>query len=112
MSTSVSGYKNLDYRYYRCRSRALGKPPCKDVGVSAYEIEEFVRTTLSSETWQLAEPTAAAAAQEFAMAWRELDERQQSSALAHVLSQVVFDPTAGAISISLRADASQRVGHA
>ncbi|HRX79779.1 MAG TPA: recombinase family protein [Pirellulaceae bacterium] len=109
MSPTVSGYKNFEYRYYRCRSRALGRPPCKDVGVSAYQIEEFVRTTLSSETWQLADPATTAPAQEFATAWHELDERQQSSALANVLSEVVFNPHAGAISLSLHVDCSQRV---
>lgn len=58
MSPSVSGYERFHYRYYRCRSHALGRPPCQDVGVSAFQIEEFVRTTLCSEFCKIADQDA------------------------------------------------------
>ena len=109
MSPSISGYKNLRYRYYRCRSRAFGRPPCKGVGISAHEIEEFVLATLSSDSWELVDPTNAAAAQEFATAWRRLDERQQLATSAEVLNEVRFDPTGGTISITLVEDALERL---
>lgn len=108
MSPSVSGYKNLEYRYYRCRSRALGRPPCKNVGISAFEIEEFVRTTLCSESGHLVDAAAAAQMQEFLTAWRRLDARQQMVALADVLNVVRFDPRTGMIRLSLHADAIQK----
>lgn len=101
MSPSISGYKSFRYRYYRCRSRAFGRPPCKNVGFSAYELEEFVRTNLSSESWQLADHVTTAESQEFAAAWRRLDERQQRTALAAVLKEVRFHPQDGMISMTL-----------
>ncbi len=109
MSPSISGYKNFLYRYYRCRSRAHGRPPCKGVGVSAYEIEKFVRTTLGSETPQFDDPASTAVMQEFATVWRGLDERQQTGALADVLTEVRFDPNCGAISITLAENALERL---
>jgi len=110
MSPSVSGYKNLEYRYYRCRSRALGRPPCKNVGISAFEIEEFVRTTLCSESFHLVDTAAAAQMQEFLTAWRRLDARQQMVALADVLNVVRFDPNGGTISVTLADGALERIG--
>jgi len=109
MSPSTSGYKNFRYRYYRCRSRAFGRSPCRDVGVSAFEIEAFVRTTLSCESWQLADPTTAAPSQEIATAWRRLDERQQMAALPNVLKEVRFDPCGGTISVTLAEGALDRI---
>jgi hypothetical protein len=110
MSPSISGYKNFRYRYYRCRSRAFGRPPCKDVGISAYEIEEFVRATLSSESGERTDATTTLQMHEFEAAWRRLDERQQTVALADVLKEVRFDPHGGTISITLAEDALKWLG--
>jgi site-specific DNA recombinase len=73
MSPSISGYKQFAYRYYRCRSRAFGRPPCKDVGISAYVIEEFVRAALGSDPGSSAEQPSELA--EFANVWKQLDDR-------------------------------------
>lgn len=109
MSPSVSGYKNFRYRYYRRRSRAFGRPPGKEAGVSACEIEELVRTTLSSDGCDLADPAATLPMREFAMVWRRLEERRQMAALASVLKAVRFDPQGGTISVTLWDDALERV---
>jgi predicted O-linked N-acetylglucosamine transferase (SPINDLY family) len=109
MSPSVSGYKVFEYNYYRCRSRASGRPPCKGVGISAYEIEEFVRTTLSSEDLQQADPTSATVMQEFTTAWRDLDSWQQRKALASVVKKVLFDPNGGTVSVTLAEDALEQL---
>lgn len=109
MSPTVSGYRNLDYRYYRCRSRASGRPPCEGVGVSAYEIEEFVRTTLSSDACPLVDSAAAAQMLEFSGAWRRLDQRQQTAALAEVLKEVRFHSDGGTISVTLADDALEQI---
>jgi DNA invertase Pin-like site-specific DNA recombinase len=101
-------YRYYRYRYYRCRSRAFGRPPCKDVGVSAYKIEEFVRATLSSEAWELADPTAAES-QEFSAAWHRIDERQQMAALPDILKEVRFDPRGGTIAVTLVEHALDRL---
>lgn len=109
MSPSVSGYKVYEYSYYRCRSRASGRPPCNGMGISAYEIEEFVRTTLSSEDLQLADPTSATVMHEFSTAWRDLDSWQQRKALASVVKDVRFDPNGGTISMTLADDALEQL---
>lgn len=41
MIPSISGYRNFLYRYYRCRSDADGRRPCRDVSVPAFQIEEL-----------------------------------------------------------------------
>ena len=100
MSPTISGYKKkFAYRYYRCRSRASGRPPCEDVGISAFEIEEFVRETL----------TASVQEQDFASTWGRLDKWQQIKALKNILKEVRFDPTGESISISLHDDAVERL---
>lgn len=97
MSPSISGYKNFRYRYYRCRSRAFGRPPCQDVAISAYEIEKFVCTMLSREAGENSEPAFSA----FASVWRGLDEMQQMKSLPGVVKQIVFDPQGGKINVSI-----------
>jgi site-specific DNA recombinase len=99
MSPSISGYKNFQYRYYRCRSRASGRQPCADVGISAFEIEEFVRETIAS----------ADHSQNFVAAWSLLDKHQQVKALKSVLQEVRFDPKGETISLSLHNDAVDRL---
>jgi hypothetical protein len=42
MSTHTIRRGSVIYRYYRCRSTAGGREPCKGVLVSAYEIESAV----------------------------------------------------------------------
>lgn len=51
MSPSISGYRNFQYRYYRFRSTAGGRPPCRAVSLPAFKIERFVRTTICSGVW-------------------------------------------------------------
>lgn len=109
MSPSISGYKNLRYRYYRCRSRAFGRPPCEDVGISAFEIEEFVRETLSNETEGPADLTAATPEQQFAADWCRLEKHQQVKALKNVLREVRFDPKSESITLLMHADAAERL---
>lgn len=101
MSPSVSGYKNVWYRYYRCRSNVGGRPSCRGVCAPAFEIERFVRTSISSDSWPGLTPTQVAKAKRFAVSWRELDERSQSNRLATVVREVVFDPNEGTITVTL-----------
>ena len=98
MTTSISGYKNVRYRYYRCRSRASGRPPCKKVGISAFELEEFVRATLASE---LAKITSNATPnQGRRIAWHELDRHAQLDSLSTMLTEVRFNPRLGTITLT------------
>jgi site-specific DNA recombinase len=110
MSPSVSGYKNVWYRYYRCRSNAGGRPPCRGVCAPAFEIERFVRTSISSDSWQGLTPSQVEKAERFAVVWRELDEGSQSNRLATVVREVVFDPDEGTITVTLVDDAVDKAG--
>jgi hypothetical protein len=61
------------YNYYRCRSTAGGRPPCKGIQYRAWDIEEGVRAILDEpQTWRdLLGPDAADDSIRQAMdAWR------------------------------------------
>lgn len=79
------------------------------MGISAYEIEEFVRATLSGGSWELADQAMTLQMHEFATAWRLLDERRQSAALSEVLKEVRFDPHGGSIALTLAENALNRL---
>jgi hypothetical protein len=109
MSPSTSGYRNLQYRYYRCRSNAGGKPPCPDVSVPAFEAEEFVRSMLNEGGWRDVDTASLDQVQAFTSAWRELDERAQRAILVNVVKTVVFDPEAGTILVTLADGAGEKL---
>jgi hypothetical protein len=80
-------------RYYRCRSTAGGRPPCKGVSYPAEEIENFLRQQLADEaTWlelpRVAESTPAA--KSMAAIWQSLEERTQTALLPRIVKQVDF----------------------
>ena len=93
MSPSISGYRNFEYRYYRCRSRAGGKPPCPKVSAPAEEVERFVCELLG----ELPPEKEGLAGEElkarisFSHAWSALPDRTQRALLPQVVEQVVLD---------------------
>lgn len=107
MSPSSSGYKNLRYRYYRCRSRSGGKAPCPRVCISAFEIEEFIRESLCRDEWEGVETHGLS--QDFRRAWSRLTNVDQWILLKDVLSEVVFDPVNGSITLNFVEDATSRL---
>jgi len=113
MSPSISGYRNLRYRYYRCRSHAGGKPPCRGVSVPAYEIEQYVLNLLgSADSWQADsrltddEKRRATA---FAAAWTVLDEAAARNLLPGIIERVVFDAGRETISVTIDDQAIDRL---
>ena len=50
MSTHGSHHRNFIYRYYRCRSHAGGRPPCKGSSISAFELEKGGADRLAEAT--------------------------------------------------------------
>lgn len=103
MNTSVLHYKQRRYHYYRCRSNAGGRSPCKGVSVPAYQLEELARQQLSAikpEHFRL--PSRRQLAADFAPLWAELDERERHRGLAEVIGRVDFDPDNAKIRVSLR----------
>lgn len=79
-------------RYYRCRSTAGGRPPCKGVSFPAWEIENFVRQQLSEETtWaELATTNRSLQAEPMATLWQSLDELSQMQILPQVVERIDF----------------------
>jgi len=80
-------------RYYRCRSSAAGRPPCKGVSYPAWEIENFVRQQLADEATWLELPSIAASiptTKSMATIWQSLDEQAQAAVLPQVVEQVDF----------------------
>ncbi len=81
-------------RYYRCRSTAGGRRPCRGVSYPAWEIEQFVRDQLADvETWQQilrqvnAAPTIAG---EMASLWEALGQLTQDDLLPAIVEDVRF----------------------
>ncbi|NLF85469.1 MAG: recombinase family protein, partial [Lentisphaerae bacterium] len=78
--------------YYRCRSTAGGRPPCKGVSYPAWEVEDFVRRQLEDQkTWdELALADARIAAKPMAALWQSLDLPSQMRILAQVVDRIEF----------------------
>jgi site-specific DNA recombinase len=78
--------------YYRCRSTAGGRPPCKGVSFPAWEVEDFVRRQLGDhKTWEeLAFADARITAKPMAALWQSLDLPSQMRILAQVVERIEF----------------------
>jgi len=82
----------VNYRYYRCRSTARGRPPCRGVQLPAGEIEAVVREMLGEPTaWRQPRSSGESAdAERLAVAWRSLDEMAQDGLLPHLVEQILL----------------------
>jgi site-specific DNA recombinase len=81
-------------RYYRCRSNAGGRAPCKGVSYPAWEVEQFVRDQLARDsTWaDLLQRAAGDSTQAdiFAATWRSFRYPVQSRLLTKLVETVRF----------------------
>ena len=103
MSTSVLHHQQFRYLYYRCRSHAGGRPPCKGVSVSALTLEQMVCHQLADlrpEQFRLPGRRELIAA--FTPLWKQLDERDQVRTLPRVVQKVAFGAANGKLRIALR----------
>jgi len=82
----------VNYRYYRCRSTASGRPPCRGIQVPAGEIEAAVREMLEEPTaWRQPRSSGESVdAERLAVAWRSLDEMAQDGLLPHLVKQILL----------------------
>ncbi len=96
-----------DY-FYRCRSRAGGKPPCPNVSLRAFEIEHFI-SSMFEQSEAEHESSANAPLEAIRSSWSELNMRTQTNLLATIIKEVIFDPDAGAIVVTLVDDAVERI---
>ena len=94
MSSSYSHHRNIRYLYYRCRSQAGGRPPCANVGVKRYDIEQFVIDTLGES--EIDDPGFMEALREV---WQSLDQHERRHLLPQLLSRVIFNPDSGTVEI-------------
>jgi len=80
------------YRYYRCRSNAGGRPPCKEVSYSVWELEDCIVEYLKQEsTWadllaDAGKPPENATV--FAETWRSLNPPSQERLLSKIIERV------------------------
>lgn len=108
LSPSISGYKNLRYRYYRCRSDAGGTPKCQGVSLPAHEIETFVMRAVGDAEFHPS-PTGTdnndeSVRQSFLRIWQKLSPQDQSKALPRLVREVVYDPKRSRITMTLDPD--------
>ena len=96
-----------DY-FYRCRSRAGGKPPCRNVSLRAFEIEHFI-CSMFEQSEEEQESSANTPLEAIRSSWRELNMRTQRNLLATIIKDVIFDPDAGSIVVTLVDDAAERI---
>jgi len=94
MITRKAGLTKIGYRYYRCRSSAGGRPPCRGVSYPAWEVEQFVRGQLGDEaTWARllrAGGQRRADAGACATVWRSLGPAEQDRLLPDLVESVEF----------------------
>lgn len=110
MIPSVSEYGTRRYRYYRCRSTAGGRPPCKGVNVPAYEMERFVRTTVVGGYQNELTPEHQQIADRLRELWQDLDEWDQIKRLGEVVSEVLFDSEKETVAVTLVEDLLELIG--
>lgn len=94
MTTSYSHHRNIRYLYYRCRSQAGGRPPCANVSVKRYDIEQFVIDTLGEP--ESGDPDFM---ERLRAVWKQLDQDQQRRLIPQLLTKVVFNPDLGTVEI-------------
>ena len=105
MTPSMSGYRKIiRYCYYRCRSHAGGRPPCRGVSVPAGQIEEYVLGLLADpRNWVAADPpqsTLEADVQDRFDAWSALNDSDKRKLLPIVVQRVDYCIRKSTISLS------------
>tara|TARA_Y100001933_G_scaffold247785_1_gene280987 strand:- start:111 stop:1379 length:1269 start_codon:yes stop_codon:yes gene_type:complete len=108
--THRRGPTTVNYRYYRCRSTAGGRPPCRGVQFAAGEIEDTVRGMFEKpEAWQGAYKAEVADAEHLAMVWKSLSESSQDAFLPHVIDRVTINRCSGAVVVCLQLGCVRRL---
>jgi DNA invertase Pin-like site-specific DNA recombinase len=96
MSTSVSIRGNIGYLYYRCRSYAGGRPPCRGVNMSAYEFQQLVASVLLETD----HPDLSSSG--FRGYWKSLSEVQQKQQLMNLVERVILNFDANELTIQFK----------
>jgi len=96
MSTSVSIRGNIGYLYYRCRSYAGGRPPCRGVNMSAYEFQQLVASVL------LETDHSDLSSSGFRDYWKSLSEGQQKQQLVNLVERIILNFDANELTIQFK----------
>lgn len=108
--THRRGPTSINYRYYRGRSTAGGRPPCRGIQVAAGEIEDTVRGMLDEpQTWRDAADLGNALAEQLAVVWKSLDASSQDGLLPKIIERVTISRRSGTIALQVMADGVQRL---
>jgi len=98
------------YRYYRCRSTAGGRPPCKGVQFGVWEIETFVQDVMSDpHTWRrlLGRGASDAQVQAAAKAWQVLPFPLKRHFLRQCITRIALSETDGTAAVTFAPDAAR-----
>ncbi len=113
MSTHGSHHRNFIYRYYRCRSHAGGRPPCKGSSISAFELEKGVAEMLAEPASSDSSPDLEAEdgqlLSRFRVAWGLLEFNTRLRLLPEVIQEVRFYEAESRLQLRLDMDAVRRI---
>ncbi|MCC5785416.1 MAG: recombinase zinc beta ribbon domain-containing protein [Phycisphaerales bacterium] len=108
--THRRGPTNVNYRYYRCRSTAGGRPPCRGVQLAAGHIESVVRNMLGdAAAWRHVNWGEVNDADRLAAAWRSLDETTQDELLPALVEQILLRRRMTEVRLTLSESAISRL---
>lgn len=85
-----------------------GKPPCRNVSLRPFEIEYFICSMFEQSEVER-ESSANTPLKAIRSSWHELNMRTQTNLLATIIKEVIFDPDAGSIVVTLVDDAAERI---
>jgi len=113
MSPHAAYNGNVIYRYYRCRSHAGGRPPCKGSGLPAYELGKMVADLISDP--DLAEDTPDVSQEQthalhrFQVGWEMMDSAAQMQVLPEIINEVTVNEDASVLLLQVDTDAITRI---
>lgn len=95
MSTHVTQKGNVGIRYFRCRSFAGGRPPCKGKSFPAYDLERMVSDSVGKMQFPASPSDSTTIDREtfrrFQQKWGTLDEVARDQLLPKVVHRISFD---------------------
>jgi len=109
--THRRGPTTVNYRYYRCRSTAGGRPPCRGVQIAAGEMEAIVREMLGeAATWRHPNADHLTDANHLAGVLKSLDEPSQDHLIPALVERILLRRKMTELRLTLSESAISRLG--
>jgi hypothetical protein len=102
MNTNTSTRGTIRLRRYQCRSHAGGRPPCPDVKLKAWDIEEFIAEQIGK--WE-ASPELA---QVFRDDWPAMVTARRQELLNEFVAKITYNDDDGQVDIEMNKEAVAR----